>query len=398
MTDTALIPAPDLASELSRLEHAIEALKPVVDSHITGERVARYLTAIANTPAPSTAASAMRTPVLRRLLQEDGAIGDRLALDANYSGTGSTVIQTGKASAAKPLWYFAHLDTISYLVGPSAGERQPLVPFCYHLTQEGRRDAACYRFDLDSMQYVVVADGVLESEGGAAYFRPTDPSFRVESGDRIVPVTTCAQGADNNWTGHFDNAGGVAALAVAAPVLAAAGIDAMLAFPDEEEGPHGSGNQVIGRGGSRIIDRLPPPDLAVVVDMQQAFNGDAGDDNTVRLGHGAVLSEFSSLGRGSVTPPHLLALARRLIRLLDKCDVHVQEPQNSYTSRSDDVSVMLKTPNIVLLGFPGVDRHFDNGLPKANLDDIVNLSKALVYMALLRPVARAMADQFGGVR
>ena len=89
MLDTMLMPASHLASELSRLEHAIETLKPVVDSHITGERVARYLTAIANTPAPSTAASAMRTPVLRRLLQEDGAIGDRLWLGGIELGGGT---------------------------------------------------------------------------------------------------------------------------------------------------------------------------------------------------------------------------------------------------------------------------------------------------------------------
>jgi hypothetical protein len=56
---------------------------------------------------------------------------------------------------------------------------------------------------------------------------------------------------------------------------------------------------------------------------------------------------------------------------------------------------MLKTPNILLIGFPGLDRHFDTGLPKANLEDIVNLSKALVYTALLRPIIRAMSDQPG---
>lgn len=398
MLDTPATSSLPLADLLSKLDADVERLRPIVDAYITGERMARYLKAIADTPAPSTAASAMRAPVLRELLEADKALGSRLALDANYANTGSTVILTGADAGAKPIWYFAHLDTISYLAGPADGERQPLIPFCYHLTQEGRRDALCYRFDLQSARYMVAADGFLESEAGRPYFWPTNPSFRLRSGDRVVPVTSSAPGADGHWTGHFDNAGGVAALAVAAPVLAEAGFDAMLAFPDEEEGPQGSGNQVIGRGGSRIIDRLPPPDLAMVADMQQSGDdarpGDA-KDNTVRLGKGAVLSEFSSLGRGAVTPPHLLGLARHLVRLIDKCGVKVQEPQNSYTSRSDDISVMLKTPNILLLGFPGLDRHFDAGLPKANLEDIVNLSKALVYTALLRPIIRAMSDQPG---
>ncbi len=401
MLDTRATSPFPLASALSKLDADIEKLQPIVDRYITGERIARYLKTIADMPAPSTAASAMRGPVLRELLEADDALSDRLVLNSNYSNTGGTVILTGKTSEAKPLWYFAHLDTISYLVSPSDGERQPLIPFCYHLTQEGQRDALCYRFDLHRARYMVVADGVLESEAGLPYFRSADPSFKVESGDRIVPVAPCAPGSDGHWTGHFDNAGGVAALAVAAPVLGNAGFDAMLAFPDEEEGPRGSGNQVIGRGGSRIIDRLAPPDLAVIVDMQQSGDGLATENaraNSVRLGKGAVLSEFSSLGRGAVTPPHLLGLARQLVRLIGERDVKVQQPQSSYTSRSDDVSVMLKTPNILLLGFPGLDRHFDTGLPKANVGDIVNLSKALVYMALLRPIVRAMSDQIGGVR
>lgn len=395
-------PSPPLASALLKLDAEIEKLRPIVDEYITSERVARYLKAIAETPAPSTAASIMRGPVLRDLLEADNALNGRVALDPNYSNTGSTVILTGKGTGAKPLWYFAHLDTISYLVGPAAdGGRLPLIPFCYHLTESGERDALCYRFDLQSARYVAVADGLLESEAGVAYFRPGDASFRVESGDRVVPVAPVSSDSNGDWTGHFDNAGGVAALAVAAPVLARVGFEAMFAFPDEEEGPRGSGNQVIGRGGSRVIDRLAPPDLAVVVDMQQSGESPEAADmsrNSVRLGKGAVLSEFSSLGRGAVTPPHLLGLARHMTRLIGEHGVDIQESQGSYTSRSDDVSVMLKMPNILLLGFPGLNRHFDAGLPKANLGDIVNLSKALVYMALLRPIIRTIADQRGSAR
>lgn len=387
------------AEALSGLDAAIRELRPSVDGHITHERVASYLTAIANTPAPSTAATALRTPVLRKLLEADGAQYTNLELDANFANTGSTVILTGKRSAEKPLWYFAHLDTISYLVSTSGGAQHPLIPFCYHLTQEGRRDALCYRFDLLRARYVVVAAGFLDSEAGQAFFRPQESSFEAEPGDRIVPVATCAPCPDGHWTGHFDNAGGVAALAVAAPVLARAGIDAMVAFPDEEEGPNGSGNQIMSRGSSRVIDRLASPDLAVVVDMQQAGSSRAPGavGSGVELGRGAVLSEYSSLGRGAVTPPHIVALSSHLTGLLGAHGVNVQKPKGDYTSRSDDVSVMLKTPNIVLLGFPGENRHFDTGLPKANLDDIVHLSKALVYMALLQPLARVVSRTFGSV-
>lgn len=390
-------------SDLDGIAARLAALRPAIDAHVTPTRMARYLTAIAEMPAPSTTASIMRAPVLRELLTADGALGGstRLTLDVNFRNTASTVMLSGAAGDDKPLWYFAHLDTISYLVKPHDGVRYPLVPFCYHLIRNGRRQAQAYRFDLSRGRYVVAAEGWLESDEMTPFFRPEDSTASLQAGDRVVPVTRCEPIEDGHWKGHFDNAGSVAALAVAAPILADAGVDALLAFPDEEEGPPGSGNQLMGRGGSRIIDGLSPPDLAIVADMQQAADPASAAskrDNSTELGKGAVLSEFSSLARGAVTPPHLLALARHLARLLPELGVRIQDSNNAYTSRSDDVSVLLKTPNILLLGFPGLNRHFDTAEPTADLGDLVDLSKALVYMALLQPIYRSMLSQLGGSR
>ena len=66
--------------------------------------------------------------------------------------------------------------------------------------------------------------------------------------------------------------------------------------------------------------------------------------------------------------------------------VRGQESNNAYSSRSDDVSVMIKTPNVLLLGYPGFNRHFDRGLPRAHLDDVTNLAKAVVYASALGPI------------
>jgi len=99
-----------------------------------------------------------------------------------------------------------------------------------------------------------------------------------------------------------------------------------------------------------------------------------------------VLAEFASLARGAVTPPHLYALARHFGEALAPAGVRIQESNNAYTSRSDDVSVLLKTPNILLLGFAGFNRHFDLGPPRANLHDLVDLAKALVYFSAVVPV------------
>jgi hypothetical protein len=385
------------------LTSELERLRPLVEEHITPARVRTYVRAVSEVPAPSTAASALRAPVLRRLLAADSALGHpRLHFRDNFERTGSTVVLTGSGSPEKPLWYFAHLDTVSYLIQPRQGERYPLVPFGYHMVREGERAALAYRFDLAAKRYRVVTRGRISTEAKTPYFLAEDAGVELGPGDRVVFRAKYREdAATGNLTAHLDNAGAVAALAVSAPVLARAGVEALLAFPDEEEGPHGSGNQVIGRGGSRIVNLLRPPELAIVGDVQQSGGDEHADtrggvENSTRVGAGAVLAEFASLGRGAVTPPHLYELARRHAANAARFGVSVQESNNAYTSRSDDVSVILRTPNVLLLGFPGFNRHFDFGEPRANLHDLVHLAKAYVYFSALQPALRDLVDELNG--
>ena len=51
----------------------------------------------------------------------------------------------------------------------------------------------------------------------------------------------------------------------------------------------------------------------------------------------------------------------------------------SYVSRSDCVSAMMATQNVVLMGFPGAYSHFDK-TPRAHIDDLVSLSKSLAVL------------------
>ena len=60
--------------------------------------------------------------------------------------------------------------------------------------------------------------------------------------------------------------------------------------------------------------------------------------------------------------------------------------------------MMLKTPNILLLGFPGFNRHFDLGEPTANIHDLVNLAKAMVYFAALPTQLQRIWKQFEATR
>jgi hypothetical protein len=380
-------------SHAGSLEAAMNALRSRVDRHVTRDRVRRYLSALVDAPAPSTAAAAMRVPVLNTLLASDGAFNTgRLRLDPDFGGVGSPVIFTGREGTEKPFWAFAHLDTISYLVQPDQGGRTQLVPYCVHLMRDGECAANAYRYDFESNSYRMVAEGKIESSDGSPFFRSMTPEIQLRPGDRIAPFSPFRDvGQRGLFTGLMDNAGGVAALAVAAPVLAEAGVEAMLAFPDEEEGPVGAGNQTMCRGSSRIASLLPPPNLAIVADVQQG-GGDpdadtrGGVENSTRLGGGAVLSEFSSLARGAVTPFDLYASARRMADVIAEFGVKVQESNNAYSSRSDDVSVMMRTPNVLLLGYPGFNRHFDRGLPRAHLDDVTHLAKAVIYASALGPI------------
>lgn len=369
-------------AQVERALRRCDDIRTAVDAHVTSDRMLRYLKALSDTPAPSGAASLMRTPILRSLLSEDGALGGRLTLTADYRGTGAAALSAG-SGAESGLWYIAHLDTISYLVHPLRSDRYPLVPYCYHLTERGERPAQALRYDLARGAFRVVSEGSLVSDGDGPSFRP-DGSERLRPGDRVVPVAPFEIGAGGLLTGHFDNAGGVAALALAAPVLTEIECDAFLPMPDEEEGPAATGNQSIGRGSGRLVAAAPAPRLSVVVDMQQtAAEGNRGPDGAGMPGAGAVLSEFSSLARGAVTPPPLYSAVREFTQNLGARGATVKETSNLYTSRSDDVSVMLRNPDIVLLGFPGADRHFDSAYPTAHLDDLVSLSRALVYISAL---------------
>jgi hypothetical protein len=60
------------------------------------------------------------------------------------------------------------------------------VPFCHHLIRNGSREAAVYRFDLSKGQYLIVANGRLESEDQRPFFKPENSSLQLRPGDRIV--------------------------------------------------------------------------------------------------------------------------------------------------------------------------------------------------------------------
>src|ERR1700732_2405138 len=209
---------------VSRITADLSALPALVASHITVERIRRYVASISSLAPPSTAASFLRGPILRELLQETKALENgNLHFRLNYEKTGNSIILTGTKNIRKKLWYIAHLDTVSYLVQSKQQSRYPLVPFCHHMIQNGKRYAVAYRFIPSNSRYEIVARGCLESEDSHPFFRPESGDLNLKPGDRIVFATSYQEDRlTGNLTAHVDNAGAVAALLAGRPVLAGA--------------------------------------------------------------------------------------------------------------------------------------------------------------------------------
>jgi hypothetical protein len=294
---------------VSRSIAHLSVLQPLVDSHITVERIRRYVASISSVASPSTAASFLRGPILRDLLQETNAL-ETTACTSSELPEYREYRYICTQVAIKKLWYIAHLDTVSYLVQSKQQLRYALVPFCHHMIRHGKRSAIAYRFIPSNSRYEIVASGCLESEDFHPFFRPESGDLNLKPGDRIVFSTSYQEDRlTGNFTAHIDNAGAVAALLAAAPVLAAAKVEALLAFPDEEEGPPGAGNQMIGRGSARILNLVPLPDLVVVSTCSNpamiVIRLHRRRCRWCETGEGAVLAEFSSLGRGRSLPASL---------------------------------------------------------------------------------------------
>ena len=103
-------------------------------------------------------------------------------------------------------------------------------------------------------------------------------------------------------------------------------------------------------------------------------------------GDGSLFAGFASGTRGGVTPPHVLAAMRELSSVLDGKDIRMRENE-SYVSRSDCVSAMMSTQNVILLGFPGAYSHFEK-TPRAHIADLLNLSKS---HAVLTAVSQSLS-------
>ena len=366
-----------------------------LDRSITLHRAASVFARLGDTYAPSQVARHTRGRVLREMLEaEPDRRAGLIGCDANLWTTGTVAVHVGSGHR-KPVWLIAHLDAISYAVQRKESDRFRLIPLCYHQITHGRRPARALHYSLQTrtMETFAVGEIVTEDSGQRVYFE-TD-AVELPGDARIVYETQTRVDWDTLMVeGNIDNAFACAALYLASVCLGTlrasdthAAPEVLAAFPDEEEGVTSAGNQAFCKGSMRLFHRTPLdrlPDLVVVSDVQEAEDmADGPGAGRQGMGQGATFAGVSSLGKGGVVPPPLLAFQRSLATFLRREGVLLRENTGGYLSRSDDVSAMLYTPNVAMIGFLGVHRHFDGGVPRANLADLVHLAKTLVVYSLI---------------
>lgn len=358
---------------------------------ITSEALLEVLRSVADTPAPSGAASLSRGAVVQswfesKHLEEAGATLQRDAFDS-----GCDVL----ASGAGGVGILAHLDEVSYLLREPVGlGLSRVAPYCYHLAEEPA-PARVIRYSPDGTWHVLCDAQISLEDGDHLVSHPVDVELR--PADRIVLASPLAyEESTGRVTGSLDNAAGVAAALVASEAMLRCGIPFVTYLTDEEEGPSGAANQTISRGAARLLRRLEPAPLTVAVDIHGLSGADLRRSQNFRRPWGASLAEYSSGGKGSVARPDIYA---SLMQSLDTSGIRVRANIGGHVPRSDDVVAMLHSNRVVILGYPGENRHFDRGLPTANLQDLVDLARALVVVgALVAPTAAPVGSSaIGGL-
>lgn len=375
---------PKLSSALRELDPDLFAR---LHQEITNERFFHYLQPLADTFAPSQTVAYTRAPKLEALLRAEGVLErPNVRFERNYQKTGNSVLLLGSNPSQKAIWLLAHLDTISYLIEAAESMRYRVMPFCYHMMPAGRcASAVAVGYQLDTRRFEVTAQGMLVTEAnGSIYFEPTT-STPLHTGQRICLASQLEWNRQTGaLRGSLDDSGGAVALTLAAIFLARYEIELMLSLTDEEEGVDGSSNQTICRGGARLLRYFEQPDLVIASDIHEASPMREGHGPSgLQPGDGACFVEKASRGRDALTPPHLYELQRQLAQDLASEGIRLRESVDGYVSRTDSVNAMLRTPNVALFGFLGANRHFESDSTTANLNDLVDLARAVVCYVLL---------------
>ncbi len=326
---------------------------------------------VANTHAPSQTVKYTRAVVMDDIVKEFDLTTSHF--DRDFYGTGNSIFRVSNQDPK--IIVMAHADQISYFVDKRVNESLwKLIPFCKHLSTI-RVSAVGLRFDVQNNCFKQVATGLICSE---LQQNESTPYFALESGelqtgDRIVYHLPIHE-QDGFVQGIIDNAAGVTACLLAAKILFAVFPTSKtgFVFTDEEEGP-ATVPAFFARGARRLLKQIEKPELCIVVD------GHGGQDGKM-LGQGALFAEKTGGGLATLTPPNLFVKEKLLVEEMQRQGIMIFENHGS-VSRGDDVACLEITANVIPVGYPTQNRHFDQGYPRVSISDIVNLAKTIFWMA-----------------
>lgn len=323
------------------------------------------------TPSPSQIAPWTMGPVIDGLLKKWDI--KNFTWDPNYKGTGNGILSIGNPDDIS-VWIIAHWDVISFLIKEKINQEYKLVPFHKHMMMEGTQPGQVLRYELKKKKYSVICKGTIIG-GEEPVFRP-DEKINLRSGDRILYDTPVSNISGHLYSGPMDNEPGCAGALIAGAILSRIpGVNVLVCFVDEEEGPVAIGNTAFARGSRRLLRYLPPPKLAIIVDHHTVSD----KTENPHIGKGALIREYASETRGGVTPPWLYETVRELAKIYSPF-ICLNENVYADVSRSDCVSMMEVTPNIILCGPPTVGRHYISGIYKCSSYDVAHLARSLVMM------------------
>lgn len=338
----------------------------------TPSLAAEVLKSFADTPSPSQTASWTMGPIVESYLKQWNLTS--YSWEPNFKGTGNGVLSIGESNNF-PVWILAHWDVISFLIQDQLENGYRLIPFHHHMMMDGNQPGLALRYNLQKQEYEVISNGVITG-GEHPVYHPND-SVELRPGDRIAYHTPVEALSETVFTGQMDNAPGCTGALVAGAILSKMeGVSVRICFVDEEEGPVSKGNTAFARGSRRLLHHLPPPHTAIVVDHHTVAKGNTNP----HMGDGALIREYASQARGGVTPPWLYTRILELARIYSET-VSLNQNQFADVSRSDCVSMMEATPNVILCGPPTVGRHYVDGVYKCSSYDVAHLARSLALIA-----------------
>lgn len=370
------------AESLAWLDAHYQGVFDLLNDLVTPEAVFDVFSTLSDNYTPTLTAHRVQGPAIERLVAQGIGSASPVKVERNLRGSGVIGVTVGEAPPA--LWLSAHTDICSYLI-TSRGEdgRYVVTPFCSHGASPGSRTAVALGDPAGEGPLERLVEGVMVTH--------EDGSITFECGRTdLPPWTRVVHHLPARWDretgqifGFFDNQGGSTAILMAARVLSHLKANVFIALCDEEEGPVATGSLSFARASRRLLARTPPeqlPNLVVVTDghSQEAY---VKAGQPARFGHGALFSGMGNGARGSVTPPHYLPFLRALSTGLAGRGIDFVEDL-SYVGRSDDISYIHATQNVLRFGFAGIYAHFDK-TPYANIDDMVNLVKVFVVFSLI---------------